>query len=51
MFDFPSQIPFLENSRSWVIAQDALDQSYCRIRESPIPQEWVEVWNGGFACK
>ena len=33
-----------KNSRSNVIAQNALNLSNCRIPESPLSQKWVEVW-------
>ena len=50
IIDFPSQIPFLAKSMSWVFALYALNQSYYRIPENSISQEWVEAWNRLFVC-
>lgn len=39
-----------QSCKFWVITQDYLDRSDCRIFENPISQEWVKIWNLFFVC-
>lgn len=39
-----------QSCKLWVIIQDYLDRSDCRIFENLISQEWVKIWNLFFVC-
>ena len=45
------KIPYLENFASWIMSQNVLNQSDCRIRKSTIHKEKIDESTWFLACR